>query len=108
MAQLARVTGSDADQREARERLTNAVDEYDWFTHARAHALCTSQLARVYLAAGDLDPGVHWARQALRSAASIHSGRLDREVRVLHAAAASQPDHAGARELVAAIDTASG
>jgi transcriptional regulator with XRE-family HTH domain len=108
MAQLAQVTGTEADHRQARDRLTNAIDEYDWFTHARAHALCTGQLARLYLVAGDLDPGVHWARLALRSAASVRSGRLDREVRAIHAAAASHPDHAGARELVTAIDAAAG
>jgi len=104
VAQLARATGADADAREARERLTHAIDEYDWFTHARAHALCTSQLAHVYLAAGELDAGVHWARQALRSATSVRSGRLDRDLLALRATAASQPDHAGTRELVAAID----
>lgn len=104
MAQLARHTGADADLRDARERLTEAIDAFDWRTHSRAHALCTSQLAVLYLVAGDRDRGVHWARQAVRCAAGIRSGRLDRGLLGIRAAAAPHPDDPGLRELVAEMD----
>jgi transcriptional regulator with XRE-family HTH domain len=105
MAELARNTGDAADLREARERLTEAIDAFDWRTHGRTHALCTSQLALLYVGEGELEPGVHWARQALRCAAGIRSARVAGILLAIGAAAARSGDPR-MRELVGEIDAA--
>lgn len=68
-----------------RSRLIRAIDEFDWYTHARPHALCTSEPALLYL-----------------------SGRLDLDILAIRAAAVPHPEHVGARELVAAIEAVTG
>lgn len=104
MADLARVSGADADLREARQRLIDAIDTFDPWVQSRAHALCTSRLSLLLLGAGELDQGARWARQALRCAASIRSVRLDRDLAAIRAAAASHPDEPSMGELVAELD----
>jgi hypothetical protein len=92
---------------DARRRLTEAVDAFDPDTHHRAWALCTTRLAMLALAAGDLDQCVRWTGQALRSAGSVRSARLLRDLVTIRAAAAERDDPA-VRDLIASIDALTG
>jgi helix-turn-helix protein len=105
MATLALGAGHEGDLREARKRLTQAIDTLDPDTHARAHALCTARLAQVYMAAGELEPAGHWGRMAAAAGPTIRSVRLDRDLNELRATA-SRHDHRTTRELIDAIDEA--
>jgi transcriptional regulator with XRE-family HTH domain len=106
IAQLSRASREAADVEDARQRLTTAIDNFDTWTHARAHALCTSRLALLDLAADELDQGARWARQALRCSESVHSVRLERDLADIRTAAASHPDDPSMRDLVTELDTA--
>lgn len=101
------LAGTATDLREARERLSEAVDAFDWRTHGRAHALCTSQLALVYVGEGEVEQAVRWGRQAVRCAAGIRSTRVDGSVLAIGAAAARSSDPR-MRELVDEIAAAAG
>jgi hypothetical protein len=99
--------GAGDDAAEAQKRLGQAVDGFDPAGHARALALCMTRLARLHLAAGSLDEGVHWAHQALTSAASVSLARLYRDLATIRAVA-DDTDAPLTREIVTAIDTLTG
>jgi transcriptional regulator with XRE-family HTH domain len=107
IAELAHsATGSDTDVAEAQKRLWQAADAFDPTTHARARALCIARLATLHLAAGGLEEGVHWARQALELVAGIGSVRLYRDLAAIHAAATDRKHEPAMAELAADIDAA--
>jgi hypothetical protein len=97
--------GDDADAAEAQKRLGQAVETFDPASHARA--LCTTRLAMLHLRADETEPGVHWARQALDSAANVYSARLFRDLATIRAIAADQ-EAPLLRELVTDIDVLTG
>jgi transcriptional regulator with XRE-family HTH domain len=108
MAQLALGSLAERDLRDACQRLVRAVDAFDPVTHARAHALCTAQLAVLHLVAAEPEQGAHWTRQALRCAAGIRSARLTRGIAEIRTAAAARPEDPTMRQLVVDIDAVIG
>jgi transcriptional regulator with XRE-family HTH domain len=109
MAALARRTGYPGDLADAVQRLSRAVTGFDPDTHARARALCLARLADLQLAVGDLDQGVHWARQVLAAASGIRSARLTHAISTIRATATTHhPGQPAIIELVADIGAVNG
>jgi transcriptional regulator with XRE-family HTH domain len=106
VARLARSSAQPGDLQEACRRLGDAAQALDPVTDARARALCLSRLAVLHLTSGDLEPGVHRAREAIGAASLIRSTRLTRALASIRAAATDHGDAPAVRELVADIDTA--
>jgi transcriptional regulator with XRE-family HTH domain len=106
LAIVASKSESEAELNAASRALAEAVDTFDVERHARAHALCVSRLAILYLKAGELDEGARWARLAVSCMATVRSVRLSRGVTSIRALAAAQPDEVLMRELVEEIDAA--
>ncbi|MPZ26512.1 MAG: hypothetical protein GEV12_08645 [Micromonosporaceae bacterium] len=108
LATVAYLTGDPADLPEAEQRLAAAVAGFDPGSHARPRALCLARLAGLHLAAGDLDQGVEYTRQALHAVAGIRSARLIHAIAQLRTAAAAHPDQAALPDLVEEIDASIG
>jgi hypothetical protein len=107
LAELTHSTGADADAAEAQKRLGQALEVFDPATHSRAVALCTTRLAILHLRADEPEQGVHWARRALDSAATVYSARLFRDLATIRAIAQDR-DEPSLHELVAGINALTG